>query len=173
MDLKKMWHETFEGSVKSSLYEIKCKYLDTLGLEVEEIPHVFTERDKDCFAIYLHEEDRLKDGKIVFALNRERIYSRMKRLLLHRNRKNTAMQARILVFHEVGHGLIEYMRSLDLTETGRYTSEVLATTRFSSDEENIVIQFGRHSCERDTLEFESVLEKAVIELIEMKSTENN
>ena len=168
MDLKKRWDEAFENSVKSSLDEIKCKYLDALGLEAEEIPHVFTERDKDCFAIYLHEEDRLKDGKIVFALNREKIYNEMKRLLLHRNRKNTAMQARILVFHEVGHGLVEYMRNLNLTETGRYTSEVLATTRFSSDEENIVRQFGRHSCEGNTLEFESVLEKAVFEIIEMK-----
>lgn len=168
MDLKKRWDEAFENSVKSSLDEIKCKYLDALGLEVEEIPHVFTERDKDCFAIYLHEEECLKDGKIVFALNREKIYNEMKRLLLHRNRKNTAMQARILVFHEVGHGLVEYMRSLNLTETGRYTSEVLATTRFSSDEENIVRQFGRHSCERETLELESVLEKAVFEIIEMK-----
>lgn len=168
MDLKKRWDEAFENSVKSSLDEIKCKYLNALGLEVEEIPHVFTERDEDCFAIYLHEEDRLKDGKIVFALNREKIYNEMKRLLLHRSRKNTAMQARILVFHEVGHGLVEYMRGLNLTETGRYTSEVLATTRFSSDEENIVRQFGRHSCEGNTLEFESVLEKAVFEIIEMK-----
>ena len=72
------------------------------------------------------------------------------------------------MFHEVGHGLVEYMRNLNLTETGRYTSEVLATTRFSSDEENIVRQFGRHSCEGNTLEFESVLEKAVFEIIEMK-----
>ena len=168
MDLKKRWEETFENSVNLSLDEIKCKYLDALGLEAEEIPHVFTERDKDCFAIYLHDENRLKDGKIVFAINREKIYNEMKRLLLHRNKKNTAMQARILVFHEVGHGLVEYIRSLNLTETGRYTSEVLATTRFSSDEENIVKQFGRHSCQRDTMEFESALEKAVFEIIERK-----
>lgn len=159
MDLKKRWEETFENSVKKSMDEIRCKYTNALGLEVEELPYEFTGDESEWMGAYLRRKNLLKDGKVVFALNREKIYEKMKKLLLHRNMKNTAMQARILVFHEVGHGLLDYLKS--------------AGIQLQGDEEKIVTEFGRHSCQRNTMEFESVLEKAVLELIEMKSTENN
>lgn len=155
MDLKKRWEETFDNSVSSSLDEIRITYTDPLGLEVEEIPYEFVGIESEWMGAYLRKKNLLKDGKIVFALNRDKIYDRMKSCLLHRSMRNTKMQAQILVYHEVGHGLLDYVRSLQPTEIQIP----------NVDDETIVTEFARHSSERYTLEFNSILEKLVFEII--------
>lgn len=78
--IKKIWDDFFEKSLTYSISEISEKYLKPLGLEAIYIEQQFTENESNFFGVYIRSLNLLKDGKIAFSINRDKLFSEMKRL---------------------------------------------------------------------------------------------
>lgn len=109
--IKKIWEDFFEKSLTYSISEISEKYLKPLGLEAIYIEQQFTENESNFFGVYIRSLNLLKDGKIAFSINRDKLFSEMKRLGYIKE-KNTRMQVHILTYHEIGHGLIDFIKNM-------------------------------------------------------------
>lgn len=166
--IKKIWKDIFEKSLTQSISEISEKYLKPLGLEVIYIEHQFTGNESEFFGVYLRSLNLLKDGKITFSINREKLFSEMKRLGQIKE-KNTRMQVHILTYHEIGHGLIDFIKNMKFTEDEMKTLPYTKTLLSEKNYEKLAYDFGRSSEKQKTFEYNSLLEKSLYEIIKKKS----
>ncbi len=164
---RKRWESDFEKSLTHSISEISEKYLKPLGLEAVFIEHKFSGNESEFFGIYIRGLNLLKDGKIAFSINCEKLFSRMRQLGLHRNRRNTFLQVHILTYHEIGHGLIDFIRNMKFTEDEMKSLPHTKTLLSEKDDEKLAHDFGRSSEKQKTFEFNSLLEKSIDEILEL------
>lgn len=138
--IKKIWEDFFEKSLTYSISEISEKYLKPLGLEAIYIEQQFTENESNFFGVYIRSLNLLKDGKIAFSINRDKLFSEMKRLGYIKE-KNTRMQVHILTYHEIGHGLIDFIKNMKFTEDEMKTLPYTKTLLSEKDDEKTCIRF--------------------------------
>jgi hypothetical protein len=164
--IKKIWEDIFEKSLTQSISEISEKYLKPLGLQAIYIEYQFTENESKFFGVYLRNINLLKEGKITFSINREKLFSEMKHLGQIK-KKNIRMQVHILTYHEIGHGLIDFINNMKFTEDEMKTLPYTKTLLSEKDNEKLAYDFGRSAEKQKTFEYNSVLEKSLYEILEI------
>ena len=170
--IKKIWEDVFEKSLTHSISEISEKYLKPLGLEAIYIEQQFTENESNFFGVYIRSLNLLKDGKIAFSINRDKLFSEMKRLGYIKE-KNTRMQVHILTYHEIGHGLIDFIKNMKFTEDEMKTLPYTKTLLSEKDDEKLAYDFGRSAEKQKTFQYDSVLEKSLYEILELINKREN
>ncbi|MBQ5456925.1 MAG: hypothetical protein IIT63_14075 [Prevotella sp.] len=166
------WKATFDDYLEKMEEEMKV-FLEPLGLQLV-LDDKYNFSGKPWLAVYEKSRNLIKDNVILLGINFPRIYSKMCELGIDEDNFNIEAQARITVGHEIGHGLVDFIKfSVRLDDARKYRNlhKVLICSKIR--EERIVEEFGESLFPEATSVYDSTLRKALDELIEMKSTENN
>lgn len=130
-----LWKKTFDKSVLETISLLKKEYLDTIGLQIsEDKTYKFIGPEKLWYASYLREQNLIHKNIIRFALNRKLIFKQLFILGKADNIQITKMQAIILTAHEIGHGIIDWLRLKNIK---------LPFEPLSKEEEFIADEFGK------------------------------
>lgn len=166
------WKTVFDSYLDEMENEMK-EFIEHLGLQLIFDDNYNFSR-KPWLAVYVKSRNFIKDNIILIGINFPRIYSRMCELDIDEDNFNIEAQARITVGHEIGHGLVDFMKStVHIDETRQYPNlhKVMICSKIR--EEKIVEEFGESLFPEATSVYDSILREALDELIKMKSTENN
>ena len=166
------WKAVFDSYLDKMEEEMK-EFLEPLGLQLV-LDDKYNFSGKPWLAVYEKSRNLIKDNIILLGINFPRIYSKMCELDIDEDNFNIEAQARITVGHEIGHGLVDFMKStVRLDEARQFPNlhKVLICSKIR--EERIVEEFGESLFPEATSVYDSILRDALDELIEMKSTENN
>lgn len=159
------WTNLFKSCVEETCRILDEEVLKPLGLKTLVIwDHPLTKQHPKWCAAYLRTEDRLKDGTVAFTFHLGRIYVQSVLIGKSRDRENVRMQAEVFTAHETAHGLIDYIRSLNIEHPLPNTRKVLGTRRFSKEEEELAEEFGRFFSEGYTRVTSSTLDEALKEI---------
>lgn len=92
-------------------------------------------------AAYVRSAQKIYEGKILIALNSNAIYEVLKKAQLDGNREEVRVQALVSIMHEVGHGIIDWLRHcLDKTAYNRQILDIIDCS--SNYEEHIVEEYA-------------------------------
>ena len=150
------------------LSELRSDYLDSIGLSVEINPnYAFSGGKGRWLAVYEKSSGRIANGVISIGINYPLLYSKMRRMRTDRDSFNIEAQARITVGHEIGHGLVDFIRNLNIPSSvslSEYPSLSLILKCSPRKEESLVEEFGEYQFPDATSCWGSVLCDALEEL---------
>ena len=151
------WKTTFDRYLGEMLDEIKEDYLDGFGLSVV-MDDKYNFSGKRWLAVYERRRGRIKDGVIAIGINYPKLYSGMCELGTDKDDFNIEAQARITIGHEIGHGLVDFLRSQDKTQASESVEGLVKVRRCSGRyEEALVEEFGESLFPEATLVWSSEL----------------
>lgn len=128
------WIDIFENSVSDTISLLQKEYLDFFSLKAVLVKdHNFTGPEKKWYGSYLRERNLLQQNIICFALNIPLIFKQMVIMGKVSDIPNIQMQAKVLTAHEIGHGLVDFLR---------LQNHPLPFPPLSKQEESTVQEFG-------------------------------
>lgn len=155
------WKRTFNGYLNEMVNELQTEYLDNLNLKIRINPNYdFYGGRSKWWAAYEHRSGLIRQGIISIAVNYPLLYRKMCEKSIDKDEFNIEAQARITIGHEVGHGLVDYIRMKNPT-TGM--AKKVANCN-GKKEEKVVEQFGEYLFPEATGVYNSVLNNALAEL---------
>lgn len=161
----KHWTTLFRSYVEQACARLDTETLRQLGLKTLVLwDHPLSKSNPKWCAAYLRSENKLKDGIVAFTFNLGRIHLQSTLIGKSRDTDNIRMQAEVLTAHETAHGIIDFIRSLNMEHPLQYTQKVLATRRFSKEEEDIAEEYGRFFSEGYKGVTSSILNEALKEI---------
>ena len=107
------WKGVFDGYLSDMIDELHSEYLNRLGLSISINPNYNFGRRR-WLACYEASLQQITNGVISIAINYPLFYSEMRKRGIDDDDYNIEAQARITVGHEIGHGLVDYIKHLDL-----------------------------------------------------------
>lgn len=165
------WKKKFDSYLSEMLSELRSDYLDGLGLSVEINPnYAFVGGKGRWLAVYEKSSGRIADGVISIGINYPLFYSKMCKMRTDRDSFNIEAQARITVGHEIGHGLVDFIRNLNIPSSvslSEYPNLSLVLKCSPRKEESLVEEFGEYQFPDATSCWGSVLCDALEELNEL------
>ena len=140
------------------IQELQMDYLDSLGLKIEVNPdYVFSGSKSRWLAVYEKSSRKIENGIVSIGINYPHMYKEMCKRGTDKDRFNIEAQARITIGHEIGHGLIDYIRGLD-KEMVKNSINVKSVVKCGSKkEEEIVEEFGEWLFPEATDVYDSIL----------------
>ena len=162
------WKGVFDGYLSDMIDELQSEYLNRLGLSIS-INQNYNFGRRRWFACYEASLQQITNGVISIAINYPLLYSEMRKRGIDDDDYNIEAQARITVGHEIGHGLVDYIKHLDLDASVLKDLPNLRIIKRcgSSKEETLVEEFGNYQFSDATYVYDSVLADAFEELISM------
>lgn len=160
------WKGVFDGYLSDMIDELQSEYLNRLGLSISINPNYNFGRRR-WFACYEASLQQITNGVISIAINYPHLYSEMRKRGIDDDDYNIEAQARITVGHEIGHGLVDYIKHLDLDGSVLKDLPNLRIIKRcgSRKEETLVEEFGSYQFSDATYVYDSVLADAFEELI--------
>ena len=160
------WKGVFDGYLSDMIDELQSEYLNCLGLSISINPNYNFGRRR-WFACYEASLQQITNGVISIAINYPHLYSEMRKRGIDDDDYNIEAQARITVGHEIGHGLVDYIKHLDLDGSVLKDLPNLRIIKRcgSRKEETLVEEFGSYQFSDATYVYDSVLADAFEELI--------
>lgn len=163
-----VWKDEFDSYLDVMVSQLQSDYLDALGLSISINPEYKFVRGRSMWlASYERRSGKIYHNVISIGINYPLLYSEMCKRGIEKDWFNICAQARITVGHEIGHGLVDYLRILKNSDDFDISSlpnvcEVVSC--HGDDEEDVVEEFGRFQFERATGVIYSLLDSACREL---------
>lgn len=160
------WKGVFDGYLSDMIDELQSEYLNRLGLSISINPNYNFGRRR-WLACYEASLQQITNGVISIAINYPLFYSEMRKRGIDDDDYNIEAQARITVGHEIGHGLVDYIKHLYLDDSvlkGLPNLRIIKKCG-SRKEEELVEEFGNYQFSDATYVYDSVLADAFEELI--------
>lgn len=164
-----IWKNTFNAYLKEEIQELQANYLDKLGLKIKiNDNYNFNTRGKrKWLAAYERQSRQILDNVIAIAINYPLMYEEMKKRHIEEDKFNIEAQARITIGHEIGHGLVDYIKNLkvnDNTLNKLPNTRIIKQIRTTRQEETIAEEFGEQQFPMATRQYDSILDNALEEL---------
>lgn len=160
------WKKTFDVYLSEMIDELKTDFLDKLGIKINiNQDYVFNGGKSKWLASYEGRSRKILDGIISIGINYPLMYSEMCKRHIDKDEFNIEAQARITIGHEVGHGLVDYIKNLKYDNSMSEMPNVLVIRKCNANkEEEIVEEFGEYQFPDATSCWDSVLCDALGEL---------
>ena len=162
------WKTVFGSYLKQEINELQENYLNNLNLKIRvSSNYEFSGRKARWLAAYEKSAQGIKHGIVSIAINYKHLYEEMKKRDIEQDDFNIEAQARITIGHEIGHGLVDYIKNLKVTDN---TLNKLPNTRIikqittTRQEETIAEEFGEQQFPMATRQYDSILDNALEEL---------
>ena len=168
------WKSVFNVYLSEMIDELQTNYLNQLGLTIMINPnYIFNGWKSRWLAVYERSSQQILNGIISIAINYPHLYSEMCKRRIDKDKFNIEAQAKITVGHEIGHGLVDYIKRMNLKPSELKELPNLAIIRKCSEkkEETLVEEFGQYQFPEATSMWDSVLADALEELQSIGSTE--
>ena len=157
-----IWKKIFNEFLKDELYRLR-EIVSPLNLSIKIVAgYQFRSR---WYAAYLHSRGEIRNGVIEVAINYPFLFKAMKRQGIAQDEFNIEAQARISLGHEVAHGVIDYLRTLEPRSLSKSLRMIRRCGR--KQEEEYAEEFGESRFPEATGIFSSVVESAIDEMSEM------
>lgn len=128
----------FDSYLSDMVGELQDDYLNELGLSITINPnYVFNGWKSRWLSAYERSSRKIAHKVISIGINYPKLYSEMCKSRIDKDRFNIEAQSRISVGHEIGHGLVAYVKMIDLCE-----SELKACSNLS-----VIKKYGSRSVE--------------------------
>ena len=109
------WKSVFNVYLSEMIDELQTDYLNQLGLSIKIKPnYIFNGRKSRWLAVYERSSQQILNGIISIAINYPHLYSEMCKRRIDKDKFNIEAQAKITVGHEIGHGLVDYIKRMNL-----------------------------------------------------------
>lgn len=164
-----IWKNTLNAYLKEEIQELQENYLDKLGLKIKiNDNYNFNTRGKrKWLAAYERQSRQILDNVIAIAINYPLMYEEMKKRHIEEDEFNIEAQARITIGHEIGHGLVDYIKNLkvnDKTLNKLLNTKIIKQITTTRQEETIAEEFGEQQFPMATRQYDSILDNALEEL---------
>ena len=164
-----IWKNTLNAYLKEEIQELQENYLDKLGLKIKiNDNYNFNTRGKrKWLAAYERQSRQILDNVIAIAINYPLMYEEMKKRHIEEDEFNIEAQARITIGHEIGHGLVDYIKNLkvnDKTLNKLPNTKIIKQITTTRQEETIAEEFGEQQFPMATRQYDSILDNALEEL---------
>ena len=147
--------------------ELQTNYLNQLGLQIRINPdYNFNGGKARWLAVYQKSLGKIKQGIIPIAINYPFFYSKMCKMKTDRDKFNIKAQARITIGHEIGHGLVDYIKGLNIPVLSGFPNLKMIQRCGSQKEERLVEEFGEYQFVEATGTWDSSLVDGLEELVE-------
>lgn len=137
------WNKRFFSFVEQAISEIQGSYLSKLGLTVELV-HDYDFEDNSWLASYISSLGQIGNRIIPIALNPKRLYQLMRKKGIANDMIELEAQAYVSVGHEIGHGIVDYLREWYDGENEDVYALIKNLNDGVIDEEVLVEEFGEH-----------------------------
>ena len=167
------WKKVFDGYLSEMVNELQADYLSNLHLTININPnYAFNGGRSRWLAAYEGRSRQIENGIVSIAINYPLLYSKMRQMHTDKDRLNIEAQARITVGHEIGHGLVDYIKLLSIEPSMLSEMPNVKTIMYCGGrkEEKLVEEFGEYQFTEVTGCWGSVLCDA---LEELNSIDNN
>lgn len=163
------WKRLFDSYLKEMVDELQREYLNRLGLTVKINPnYIFNGGKSRWLASYERKSRQILNGVISIGVNYPFLYSEMCKRNIDKDKFNIKAQARITIGHEIGHGLVDFIKNFKLDQS--FLSQMPNVTIIRKcgmrKEENLVEEFGEYQFPEATNCWSSILCNALEELNE-------
>ena len=109
------WKSVFNVYLSEMIDELQTDYLNRLGLSIKINPnYIFNGRKSRWLAVYERSSQQILNGIISIAINYPHLYSEMRKRHIDKDKFNIEAQAKITIGHEIGHGLVDYIKRMNL-----------------------------------------------------------
>ena len=161
------WKRLFDSYLKEMVDELQRGYLNRLGLTVKINPnYIFNGGKSRWLASYERKSRQILNGVISIGVNYPLLYSEMCKRNIDKDKFNIKAQARITIGHEIGHGLVDFIKNFKLDQS--FLSQMPNVTIIRKcgmrKEENLVEEFGEYQFPEATNCWSSILCNALEEL---------
>lgn len=161
------WKTVFGSYLKQEISELQENYLNNLNLKIRvSSNYEFSGRKARWLAAYEKSAQGIKHGIVSIAINYKHLYEEMKKRDIAQDDFNIEAQARITIGHEIGHGLVDYIKTTYRnTDNNKTTPNLMKIFNCSPrQEEEMVEEFGEAQFPQATSVYGSVIEEALEEL---------
>lgn len=141
------WKKTFDSFLTEMVNELQTEYLDKLGLVIKiNTNYIFNGRKSRWLASYERRTQQILNGVISIGINYSLIYSEMCKRGIDKDSFNIEAQARITIGHEIGHGLVDYIKNLNLDKSilSQVPNIEIIKKCGGAKEETLVEEFGEY-----------------------------
>ena len=163
------WKRLFDSYLKEMVDELQRGYLNRLGLTVKINPnYIFNGGKSRWLASYERKSRQILNGVISIGVNYPFLYSEMCKRNIDKDKFNIKAQARITIGHEIGHGLVDFIKNfkLDQSSLSQMPNVTIIRKCGMHKEENLVEEFGEYQFPEATNCWSSILCNALEELNE-------
>ena len=163
------WKRLFDSYLKEMVDELQRGYLNRLGLTVKINPnYIFNGGKSRWLASYERKSRQILNGVISIGVNYPFLYSEMCKRNIDKDKFNIKAQARITIGHEIGHGLVDFIKNfkLDQSSLSQMPNVTIIRKCGMCKEENLVEEFGEYQFPEATNCWSSILCNALEELNE-------
>ena len=109
------WKSVFNVYLSEMIDELQTNYLNQLGLTIMINPnYIFNGWKSRWLAVYERSSQQILNGIISIAINYPHLYSEMRKRHIDKDKFNIEAQAKITIGHEIGHGLVDYIKRINL-----------------------------------------------------------
>ena len=164
------WKSAFNVYLSEMIDELQADYLNQLGLSIRINPnYIFNGWKSRWLAVYERRSQQILNGIISIAINYPCLYSEMCKRHIDKDKFNIEAQAKITVGHEIGHGLVDYIKRMNLkpSELKELPNLTTIIKCDAKEEETLVEEFGQYQFPEATSMWNSVLDNALEELKSM------
>ena len=162
------WKSIFDKYLKQEIDELQENYLTKLNLKIHISPNYeFKGRKARWLAVYQKStREVITSRTIPIAVNYALMYKEMKKRGIEKDDFNIEAQARITIGHEIGHGLVDYIKTTCRNTNNNKTTPNLNKIINSNprQEEEMVEEFGETQFPQATYTYGSTLEEGLEEL---------
>lgn len=161
------WKSAFDGYMLEMIEELQSAYLDELGLSISvNSDYVFNGGKNRWLAAYERRSRKIRSGIVSIAINYPLFYGEMAKRNIDEDDFNIEAQARITIGHEIGHGLVDYIKNLklDADALSKMPNVKCVVDCNGRKEEDLVEEFGEYQFSDATDVYDSVLNDAMEEL---------
>lgn len=164
------WKSVFNVYLSEMIDELQTDYLNQFGLSIRINPnYIFNGWKNRWLAVYERSSQQILNGIISIAINYPCLYSEMCKRRIDKDKFNIEAQAKITVGHEIGHGLVDYIKRMNLkpSELKELPNLAIIVKCGARKEETLVEEFGQYQFPEATSMWDSVLADALEELQSM------
>ncbi len=165
------WKKLFDEFMHDNIAELESRYLNRLGLKILiDEDYNFSGAKSKWLAVYEKRYNRIEEGNIPIGINYKTIYLEMVKKNTDKDTFNIEAQARITIGHEIGHGLVDYIQSLNIRpeELKNMLSVYKIRECGKTKEEKLVEEFGESCFWEATGVYSCELRDALDELVNYK-----
>ena len=161
------WKKVFDGYLSEMVTELQTDYLNNLHLTTTvNSNYIFNGSKSRWLAAYERRSRQIENGIVFISINYPLLYSKMCQMHTDKDRFNIEAQARITIGHEIGHGLVDYIKLLGIEPSMLSEMPNVKIIRYCGErkEERLVEEFGEYQFPEATGCWNSVLCDALEEL---------